>query len=314
MRLANPEAFLLLLLLIPLVVAATKKSPRIVVPALKTWSLGAKKAGASRVWRWLPLVLRSLTVVFLSIGVARPQLVEPQGKGKVDALDMMLVIDTSGSMQARDFVWQGKRPSRLEVVKQVIGEFIAGRSGDRIGLVVFGSEAFTQSPLTLDHRILTYFLGNVRIGVAGESTAVGDAVLTAANRLSKAESKAPVIILLTDGASNAGRIDPLSAGEAAKKLGIKIYAIGVGSRESGADYDEKTLTALAEMTGAKYYAAESTQELRDIYHQIDQLERTKVDTPNLEYYSELYDRFLALALAMLSLDLLFGLSRLRRIP
>jgi len=313
MRLANPEALLLLLLIVPLTYFANTKRAAIVVPTLKLYRAHSRTL-PQVILRWVPLVLRGLFVMSLSIALARPQIVESESKAKADALDMMLVLDTSGSMQATDFVWQGQTPTRLEVVKQVISEFIAARSGDRMGLVVFGSEAFTQSPLTLDHRILNYFLGRVRIGLAGESTAIGDAVVTAANRLAKAESKAPVIILLTDGASNAGRVDPIDAGEAAKAFGVKIYTIGVGKSESGADYDDSTLKKLAEMTHGQYFSAGDTEALQQIYRQIDQLERSNIDTPNLEHVTERYPVFIGIALLLMMLDVLFSMTNLRRIP
>ncbi len=312
MRLSNPEALLLLLLMIPLIWTFTRKRHGIKIPSLKAFA--PLRRGTKPLTPYIPLILRCLVVACLAIAMARPQEVETHKKAKVDALDMMLVIDTSGSMQARDFVWQGKRPTRLAIVKAVISEFIANRAGDRIGLVIFGTEAFTQAPLTLDHQILTYFLAQVEIGVAGESTAVGDALLTAANRLSKAESKAPVVILLTDGASNAGRIDPIDAANAAKSLNIKVYTIGAGSRESGADFDDKTLKQIAELTGGEYFSADNTEALRKIYQQIDKLERSKVDTPNLEHVTERYFIFIAGALVLLILELLFGFTKLGRIP
>jgi Ca-activated chloride channel family protein len=258
--------------------------------------------------------------------LARPQLPDERGQRQSEGVDIMLAVDTSGSMRARDFEVHGQRPDRLEVIKAVIGDFIVARPDDRIGMVVFGSEAFTQAPLTLDHDVLQKFLDRVEIGMAGDGTAIGDGLATAVKRLKDAPGKSHVVVLLTDGANNAGRIDPLAAAEAAKALNVRVHTIGVGSEgvvpivQNGrvfhikADIDEKTLTAIAEATGGVYRRAVDTDALVNVYREIDKLEKTRSDTPEHRRGRDVFSPFLTWATALLMLEALWRLSRYRRVP
>ncbi|MEY4630346.1 MAG: hypothetical protein RIQ81_466 [Pseudomonadota bacterium] len=278
------------------------------------------------------LWVRCFALVLAIIALARPQ-AGPRGRSRnVDGLDIQLVIDTSGSMKAQDFVLEGQRPTRLEVVKAVIDKFIAARTDDRIGLVVFGTEAFTQAPLTLDHQLLEQFLKHIQISMAGDATAIGDGLATAVKRLSgdggqtSTSRQGKIVILLTDGANNAGRIDPLSAAEAAKALNIKVYTIGVGSRgkvpiesngrtvQAEVDIDETLLEKIAVMTGGRFFRATDTQALIDVYAEIDRLEKTRNRAPVREVRRELYASFVWPALILLLFDILFAMSRFRLVP
>lgn len=283
----------------------------------------------------LPLFLRVIALAMVVIALARPQS-GPRGKNRsVDGLDIQLVIDTSGSMRAQDFQLGGERPTRLAVVKAVIEDFIAARTDDRIGLVVFGTEAFTQAPLTLDHQLLREFLKHIEVSMAGDSTAIGDGLATAVKRLEKKSEnddmaatagKGRIVILLTDGANNAGRIDPLTAAEAAKALGIRVYTIGVGSRgkvpmqvngrmvEVEVDIDEALLEKIAQATGGRFYRATDTRALVEVYGAIDKLEKSRGRAPVREVRRELYANFLWPALMLLVCDVLFGLTRRKVIP
>jgi Ca-activated chloride channel family protein len=275
--------------------------------------------------RHIPLGLRLLTFLLLTIALARPQIPADHQDQLSEGLDIVLVIDTSRSMEARDFVIQGARPNRLEVVKKVLFDFISERPSDRIGLVIFGSEAFTQAPLTLDHQVLLKFLEKVRIGMAGDATAIGDGLTTAVNRLKKLDTKSKVVILLTDGANTYGRVDPLVAVEAAVSKKVTVYTIGVGTPQeqnavdagqggSGMDLDEKLLKTIAEKTGGQYFLATNTEALRQVYDTIDQLEKSKAKIKSFRRYEEIYPEILFGVLCLIFLELLFGLSRLRSIP
>jgi Ca-activated chloride channel family protein len=279
--------------------------------------------GASRV---IPILFRAAALALVVIALARPQ-TGPRGKNRsVEGLDIQLVIDTSGSMRAQDFELGGRRPTRLEVVKAVIEDFVMTRLDDRIGLVVFGTEAFTQAPLTLDHQLLQEFLKHIEISMAGDATAIGDGLATAVKRLKDTDSKGKIVILLTDGANNAGRIDPVTAAEAAKALGIRVYTIGVGSRgkvpitingrttQVEVDIDEALLEKISQMTDGRFYRATDTQALIDVYRAIDKLEKTAARAPVRDIRRELFASFLWPALILLGLDILFGATRRRVVP
>ena len=284
----------------------------------------------------MPLILRAVALALVVIALARPQ-TGPRGPNRsVDGLDIQLVIDTSGSMRAQDFQLGGERPTRLAVVKSVIEDFIAARADDRIGLVVFGTEAFTQAPLTLDHELLREFLKHVEVSMAGDATAIGDGLATAVKRLNSGQNDArssgpsaargKIVILLTDGANNAGRIDPLTAAEAAKALGVRVYTIGVGSRgkvpmqvngrtvQVEVDVDEALLEKIAAMTQGRFYRATDTRALVEVYAAIDKLEKTRAKAPVREVRRELYASFVWAALVLLLCDVLFGLTFRRVIP
>lgn len=278
----------------------------------------------------IPLVLRCLAIALIVMGLARPQ----EGRQSREILslgvDIILAIDTSGSMEALDFVKDEKRITRLTVVKDVVTEFVGNRENDRMGIVVFGEEAFTQCPLTLDHNILLSFLDMLKIGIAGDSTAIGSAIGIATKRLKDLKSESKVIILLTDGRNNAGSLSPLQAAEIAKALDIKIYTIGVGTHGEApflrdtvfgkryvyqqVDIDEETLQKISAMTGAKYFRATDLQSLKDIYRQIDGLEKSEVKVIEHTNYKELFSLFLIPGLALILLEILAAQTRLQRIP
>ena len=270
--------------------------------------------------------LRIGCLSLLILALARPQTGHEQSKQRTEGLDMMLVIDTSGSMRGMDFVIDGKRQDRLSVAKEVLKKFIEARSDDRLGLTIFGSNAFAYVPLTLDHDVLTRYLDEVSIGMAGESTAIGDAIGVATNRLKDLKAKSKVMILLTDGSNQAGKVEPMDAAKAAKAMGVKIYSIGVGSKglvpvptqfgyqNVRIDLDEELLGKIADLTGGQYYRATDTETLAKIYQTIDELEKTEREIEVFRLYEESYSSFVWPALILIILEICFNISRWRRIP
>ena len=278
--------------------------------------------------RHLPFVLRCAAFALLIVALARPQDVERGSKSNTQGIDIMLALDVSTSMLAMDF-----RPDRITAAREVAGSFIADRYGDRIGLVVFAGEAFTQSPLTTDQGTLQTLLSRVRSGVIEDGTAIGNGLATAINRLRESDAKSKVIILLTDGVNNAGEIAPLTAAEIAKAQGIKVYTIGVGTMglapyptvdiygnpdggtvKAKVEIDEKTLKAIAETTGGEYFRATDKAKLQAIYDQINQLEKSKIEVSEFTTYHELYLPWLLAGLALLLLEFLLSMLVLRRLP
>ncbi|MCI7308917.1 VWA domain-containing protein [Alistipes senegalensis] len=276
--------------------------------------------------RHLPSALRAAAFALLVVALARPQDVEQNVRTNTEGIDIMLAIDVSGSMLARDF-----KPDRITAAKEVAGSFIADRYGDRIGLVAFAGEAFTQSPLTTDQSTLQTLLARIRSGLIEDGTAIGNGLATAINRLRESEAKSKVIILLTDGVNNRGEIAPLTAAEIAKAQGIRVYTIGVGT-EGMAPYpaidmfgnitfvnqkveiDEKTLTAISDMTGGKYFRATDKAKLKAIYDEINQLEKSKVEVTEHVSYHELYLAWVLAALGLLLAEFLLANLVLKRIP
>ncbi|MCD8035734.1 MAG: VWA domain-containing protein [Alistipes sp.] len=276
--------------------------------------------------RHLPFVLRAAAFALIVVALARPQDVEQNVRTNTEGIDIMLAIDVSGSMLARDF-----KPDRITAAKEVAGSFIADRYGDRIGLVAFAGEAFTQSPLTTDQSTLQTLLARIRSGLIEDGTAIGNGLATAVNRLRESEAKSKVIILLTDGVNNRGEIAPLTASEIAKAQGIRVYTIGVGT-EGMAPYpaidmfgnitfvnqkveiDEKTLTAISDMTGGKYFRATDKAKLKAIYDEINQLEKSKVEVTEHISYHELYLVWVLAALGLLLAEFLLSNLVLKRIP
>ena len=289
-----------------------------------------RRAGLRRfvkAFRWVTLLL--LLFAFL-----RPQTGRKLTQVNTEGIDIVLVIDTSGSMQALDLDAQerslARRRNRLEVAKDVVDEFVRSRGNDQVGLVVFGEHAFTQCPLTLDHGILATFLDRLEIGMAGDATAIGSAVGTAVKRLQDSPGKSKVIVLLTDGRSNAGALSPLTAAEIAQTLGIKIYSIGAGTRGEApflvetrlgpqpvyenVEIDEETLSEMAELTGGAYFRAEDESALAEIYSQIDELERTELTMESFMEYDERFRWFVLPALGLLLLEVVLLNTVLRKLP
>ena len=276
--------------------------------------------------RHLPFVLRAAAFALLVVALARPQDVEQNVRTNTEGIDIMLAIDVSGSMLARDF-----KPDRITAAKEVAGSFIADRYGDRIGLVAFAGEAFTQSPLTTDQSTLQTLLARIRSGLIEDGTAIGNGLATAINRLRESDAKSKVIILLTDGVNNRGEIAPRTAAEIAKAQGIRVYTIGVGT-EGMAPYpamdmfgnitfvnqkveiDEKTLTAISDMTGGQYFRATDKAKLKAIYDEINQLEKSKIEVTEHVSYHELYLAWVLAALGLLLAEFLFANLVLKRIP
>ena len=288
------------------------------------------KRSTSLLMSYVLVLLRCIALVLLIIALARPQSGTKASEVLTEGIDIMLCLDTSGSMQALDFKWQDERHNRLEVVKNVVSDFIKGRTNDRIGMVVFGEEAFTQCPLTLDYGVLLNFLDQVEIGMAGDSTAIGSALGTCVNRLKERESKSKVIILLTDGRSNAGSLSPQTAAEIAETYSIKTYTVGVGTAGEvpflvdtifgkkymyqRVDLDEETLNEIATVTGGSYFKATDTETLEEIYKKIDKLEKTKVEVKEYMEYEELFGWFLLSALFCILIEVTLRNTRFRKIP
>ena len=285
---------------------------------------------APRTWRYylrhLPFVLRAAAFALCVVALARPQDVERSAHSSTEGIDIMLAIDVSGSMLARDF-----KPDRITAAKEVAGSFIADRYGDRIGLVAFAGEAFTQSPLTTDQSTLQTLLARIRSGLIEDGTAIGNGLATAINRLRESDAKSKVIILLTDGVNNQGQIAPMTAAEIAKAQGIRVYTIGVGT-EGMAPYpaidmfgnltfvnqkveiDEKVLKAISDMTGGRYFRATDKEKLKAVYDEINQLEKSKIEVMKHISYHELFLTWALAALGLLFAEFLLSNLVLKRIP
>ncbi len=284
--------------------------------------------------RKIVVLFRILIIALLILGMARPQTGRKHTKVKTEGIDIILVLDTSGSMQALDMepdVSIQHRANRLEAAKRVVEMFVKNRENDQIGLVVFGLDAYTQCPLTLDHGVLTTLLKRAEIGMAGDSTAIGSAIGTAVKRLTKSKAKSKLILLLTDGRNNSGTLNPRKAAEVASTFGIKIYTIGVGTRGKApfivdrgffgkqidyqdVDLDEDTLKEVARLTGGEYYRAEDAESLQKIYETIDKLEKTEIEVKTYLEYDEKFGFFVFPALGLLLLELVLLGTRLRKIP
>lgn len=300
---------------------------------LRFSSVDLFKTNTGKSIRWrshAPFLLRTLALIFIVFALMRPQIPKGMAEIKTDGVDILLVLDTSGSMRALDFSWNGKRVMRLDVVKRVVRDFVEKRRYDRIGLVVFGEEAFTQCPLTLDHGMVADLMQDVRIGMAGDATAIGSAIAIGTKRLKDLKGKSKIMVLLTDGRSNAGSMSPENASQLAKTFGIKIYTIGVGTEGKApflvdglfgqqtvyqqVDLDESTLKKIAETTGGKYFRATDTESLVNVYDAINQLEKTEIKARDLVDYEERFSKYVLLALACLVCELALSETRLRKLP
>ncbi len=288
------------------------------------------RSRASR-WKWIVSAFRTLGLGALVVGLARPQKGIEASRVTTEGRDILLVVDVSGSMAAEDFEENGKRQNRLAVVKKVIHEFVAKRHVDRLGLVVFSGEPYTQCPLTLDYDVLLRFLDRVEIGMLPDGTAIGMAIVAGVNRLRETKAKAKVLVLLTDGQNNAGKVDPDTASGIAKDQGIKIYAIGAGTRGTApmpvtdpfgrkfyqqvpVDIDDESLTRVSEKTGGRYFRATDTESLKQIYDEIDRLEKTDLEVSKYYEYRELFAWLVLPGAALLAASLLLEGTRFRRVP
>ena len=324
------DPWLLLILLSLPILILRERTIASVINYSSLASLRAVSQHHSKIKAMVPIILRFLAITLFIIAFARPQEGHKRTEILSQGVDIVLAIDTSGSMQALDFKKNETQVTRLSVVKDVVAEFVKNREMDRIGMVVFGANAFTQCPLTLDQNILLSFLDKLKIGMAGDATAIGSAIGISARRLKDLKSKSKVIILLTDGRNNSGAISPLQAAEIAKSLGIKVYTIGVGKRGKApflvdsifgkrliyqnVDIDEEVLNQISKMTDAKYFRATDLKSLKDIYKQIDLLEKSEVKSIDHSEHKELFHYFLIPGLILLLTEIVFSNSFLRRLP
>jgi Ca-activated chloride channel family protein len=330
-RFLHPE-FLWLLGLLPLLALWRGRKGK--VAAVEYSSVETARAVAretrGKPGRWLA-TLRLLTAALIILGLARPQYGQGLSDVQASGVDIMLAVDVSGSMEALDFKLEGQPASRLDVVKSVVVKFIEARPNDRIGLVAFAGGPYLVSPLTLDHDWLKQNLDRLQIGLVEDGTAIGSGLATSINRLRDQPSKSKIVVLLTDGQNNAGKVLPATAAEAAKAMGVKVYTIAAGAEGEApmpvkdqfgrkqlvmakVDVDEETLKKISDETGGKFFRATDTDSLKDIYREIDRMEKTTHTVKRFERYRELFA--FAVLPALMSLGLGVGLehTRMRRLP
>jgi Ca-activated chloride channel family protein len=330
-RFLQPEFFWLFTLL-PLVMLWRGRRGPVAAIEYSDVSLARDVArrSKSRIGNFLWL-LPILAAALMIVGLARPQRGHSRTEVTANGIDIVLALDVSGSMQALDFLIDGRRQNRIDVVKSVVAKFIDERPDDRIGIISFAGAPYLISPITLDHDWLQQNLERVTIGGTDDGTAIGSAIAASVNRLRTTTAKSKVVVLLTDGVNNTGKISPIAAAEAAKALGVKVYTIGVGVRgkapipvrdQAGnmrivmaqVDVDEKTLQTIASETGGKFYRATDTDSLQKIYEQINQYEKTAQTVQKFERYDELYPWAVIPAMAILALGSLLSQTRYRRLP
>ncbi|MFC2085051.1 VWA domain-containing protein [Bacteroidota bacterium] len=320
--------FLYLLLVIPLLLLWYFKKYKISSPDITYSSLrvfNAIKPTLRERLIHLPAILRICVFAFLIIALARPQSFSTGENIYTEGIDIAMLLDISGSMLAEDF-----KPNRLDAAKGVIDDFIAGRTSDKIGLVVFASQSFTQCPLTIDYSILRNLLNEIKSGMIDDGTAIGTAIANGVNRLKDSNSKSKIIILLTDGVNNSGEIDPVTAAQIAKTFNIRVYTVGVGTIGQApypfntpfgkryqmvpVEIDEKVLLQIAEITEGSYFRATDNEKLVDIYNEIDRLEKTRVEITSYRNAKELFYGWAGIGLILLVLEI--GLLRtvLRKLP
>lgn len=322
----NPEAFWLLLCL-----------PLLLWRHWRLWRgdgaglghpVGFALASGGAVWHHALFGLKLAALVLLVIALARPQKTLAGEEILTEGVDIMIALDTSGSMDARDF----KPRNRLTVAKSVVTDFINGRASDRIGLVVFSAKAITRCPLTVDYEVLGQLVDTTELGMLPDGTAIGNALATSVSRLRQSKARSRVIILVTDGVNNTGEIDPLTAADMARALGLKVYTVGVGRKGTApfpainpytgqktlmdmeVKIDEEVLRQISGRTGGQYFRATDPEALRAIFRQIDTLEKSKVELRRWADYQELYGPYLQAGLLVLTLWLLLAQTLLRRLP
>lgn len=329
MKLANPHYLWLFLIFIPVIYWYVRKQ-RVSEPTVKVSTLMPfVKLGTS--WkaylRHVLFAMRLMALGCLIIILCRPQTFDRWSTSETEGTDIVIALDISTSMLARDF-----KPDRFEAAKDVASQFISGRESDNIGMVIFAGESFTLVPMTTDRTVLLNYVQDITMGMIEDGTAIGDGIATAINRIKNGKAKSKSIILLTDGSNNTGVVAPLTAAEIAKNLGIKIYTIGVGSNgealyPAGINFygkmeyqkmpvviDENTLRSVASMTGGKYYRATSKTVLKEIFHDIDQLEKTELDIKNYSHTEDDYMKWAVLLMILVGLEVLLRHTVLRHIP
>lgn len=325
---ADPELLWLLAVLLPIAVLyiwRERKGSAAVMISSVTPLEGVGKG--ARYWgRHLPFLLRCAAVALLVVALARPQNAEKGSSTTTEGIDIVLAMDISTSMMARDF-----EPDRITVAKDVAAKFVADRRNDRIGLVVFAGESFTQSPLTTDQSTLQTLLGQINIGMVEDGTAIGNGLATAVNRLRESDAKSKVVILLTDGVNNAGQVSPAMAAEIAASYGIRVYTIGVGTIGTApypvqdmwgqiryvpmpVEIDEEILTEIAALTGGEYFRATDAGTLSEVYGKINELEKSRMETSEYMKHTELADRYMLLGLLLLVIEFLVRFLWLKRLP
>ncbi len=323
----HPEYFWLLLLLIPLIVWYIVRLSKMQA-SFKLASTNAFKEvkPTMRVYmRHLPFVLRVISIILIIVVVARPQSVNSWEETETQGIDIILALDISGSMLAQDL-----QPDRLQAAKKIAAEFVTDRNNDNIGLVIFAGESFTQCPLTTDHKVLLNLLNEIEFGLIEDGTAIGLGLATSVNRLKDSESQSRVVILLTDGTNNRGQIAPLTAADIARSYGIRVYTVGVGTtgmaptpvqtpfgirmQNLPVDIDEITLTEIAAMTGGQYFRAQDTEGLRQVYEEIDKMEKYFISVQNVTHRRELFFPFALAAISLIFIELLLRRTWLRNIP
>jgi len=324
---ANPEYFYLFILLLPLIVWYILKEKK-QYASYQTSSLEAFKAGANR-WRiylrHLLFLIRILALSLLIVVMARPQSSRAWETQTTEGIDIIIALDISGSMLARDF-----KPDRLEVAKETAQRFISGRPNDRIGLVIYAGESFTQCPLTTDHAVLINLISDIKAGIIADGTAIGSGLGTSVSRLRDSDAKSKVIILLTDGVNNSGSVDPITAAEIAKTFGIRTYTVGIGSmgeapypvqtpfgiqyQNMKTEIDEDLLRQISDLTDGQYFRATNRQALTKIYEQIDQLEKTKIEVKEYSKKQEGYLMFAVGALGLILIEFLLRNTIFKTIP
>ncbi len=321
-------AFLYLLILIPFMgwwywKKENKLSPDMTFSSLKIFE-GLKPSLKERM-RHVPAVLRMLALASLIVAAARPQTFSSGENVYTEGIDIVMVLDISGSMLSEDFT-----PNRLEAAKEVIDNFIAGRTTDKIGLVIFAAESFTQCPLTIDYPVLRNLLKDVKSGMLTDGTAIGVAIANGVNRLKDSKAKSRVMILLTDGMNNVPEMDPLTAAQIAQTYGIRIYTIGVGTIGQApypfdtpfgkryqmvpVEIDENLLKQIAETTGGKYFRATNNKKLEEIYNEIDKMEKTRVEVTSYRHAAELYYLWALAGFGLLLGEVIISKIYLKRIP
>lgn len=322
---ANPLYLYLLLLLIPLIGWYIYKLKNMQASfGLSSTTLFQKIGATWKVYmRHLPFVLRLFALATLIIVLARPQSVNSSDISKTEGIDIIVALDVSTSMLAEDF-----EPNRLVASKQLASEFVNDRPNDKIGLVIFAGESFTQCPLTTDHKVLLRLINEVDFNMIADGTAIGLGLANAVNRLKDSDSKSRVVILLTDGSNNAGQIAPLTAADLASSYGIRVYTIGVGSRGTStltipgtnrkvqipADIDERVLSEIAGLTGGQYFRATNNTSLKQIYNEIDEMEKRHISVNTVTRRKELYFPFALLALCLVGFELVIRRTVFRSIP
>lgn len=326
MTFANKYIFLLLALVVVYIIWYIRKHNNI-EPSVRV-SDTSPYATVGKTWReWLvhvPFVLRVVALTMIVIVLARPQSSDNWQNTEIEGIDIMMTIDVSTSMLSEDL-----KPNRLEAAKDVAAQFINGRPNDNIGLTIFAGESFTQCPLTVDHEVLLNLFKNVQCGLVEDGTAIGLGIANAVTRLKDSKAKSKVIILLTDGTNNAGAVSPLTAAAIAKQFGIRIYTIGVGTNGEApypfqtamgiryqnipVEIDEQVLREIASTAGGEYFRATSNSKLKEVYEEIDKLEKTKLNVREFSTKEEEYQPFALVALIAVILELALRATILRRI-